>query len=186
MQEQDVAAREIACYAVEDDVCIGFDGVESTTRPARKQQIESRQLWGEERIAQSGRRAKEARSLAGHGRNDVLCAHDLRRDGLRAQQREVVRVAERMVLDRVSAIVDLARQPAKTLDALADAEESRLGGVGIELPRMSSTRGVVSGSGPSSIESATAPRAAASRGSRVQFGPSSELRGQRPAAVMTA
>ena len=47
----------------------------------------------------------------------------------------------------------------------------------------SSTAGVTSGSGPSSMVSATSPRAAAAAGSRVQLRPSQVLRGHRPAAV---
>src|SRR5262249_3631727 len=52
--------------------------------------------------------------------------------------------------------------------------------------RMSSTRGVVVGAGPSSRETRATPRAAASVGSLAQFGPRSLLRGQSPAAVMVA
>ena len=49
----------------------------------------------------------------------------------------------------------------------------------------SSTRGVISGSGPSSKVSATSPRAAAAAGSRTRFGPSTELRGIMHAAKST-
>jgi hypothetical protein len=52
--------------------------------------------------------------------------------------------------------------------------------------RIDNTRGVTSGSGPSSSVIATSPRAAAAAGSRVQLAPSALLRGHSPRPVSSA
>jgi hypothetical protein len=66
---------------------------------------------------------------------------------------------------------------------LGDAEEGRARGMASS---RSSTAGVTSGSGPSSIVIATLARAMAAAGRRTQFDPSQVERGQSPVAVSSA
>ena len=83
-----------------------------------------------------------------------------------------------VVLDAVTRADDLPAEVCLRCDALADAEERRPRAAAAP-EQISSTRGVTSGSGPSSIVTATAVL----EWSRVALGPSQRLRGQRPMAV---
>ena len=86
-------------------------GVEAAPRPAHQLQPEAVQHRREERIAQAGRRAEEARRCAGDvGEHVPARAPISRAEAARPEQREGVRMAVAVVLHAVAAAHDLAAQ----------------------------------------------------------------------------
>src|SRR6202034_1328692 len=75
-------------------------------------------------IAQSCRRPKKARALAGHPRDGLLRPGDFRSHAPRSKQRERVPVPLRVILDAVAAAYDLLCETRIARHALADAEKA--------------------------------------------------------------
>ena len=107
-------------------------GVEGAPRPADELQLEPLQHRREERIAQPGRGAEEARRDAGDVGQRRLRGGDLARGRTGAEQREGVRVAIAVVLHAVAAPHDLAAQGRVRAGALGDAEEGGTRAVQVE------------------------------------------------------
>jgi hypothetical protein len=64
MEQQDIPGPQRVRQPVEDRIGIAVDGIEAAARPTRQAQLEPREYWIEERVAQAGRRPKEPRAAA--------------------------------------------------------------------------------------------------------------------------
>jgi hypothetical protein len=132
VEQQYVAATQSPRQALEYDTGIGIDRIESAARPTCEPQSQASQHRLEEGAAQACRRAKESWALAGYRLDGVLRTLDFSRHPTRAQYRKPVKMMLTVILDRMAAADNLARQLRVLLDTLADAEERGFGSMLIQ------------------------------------------------------
>jgi hypothetical protein len=126
VKQQYVAAAQSARQPLKHDTGIGVDRIESAACPACKPQSQARQHRLEEGAAQTRGRAEESRALTSYRLDGVLRTLDFGRNACRSQYREPVEMMLTVVLDRVAAADNLARQLRVSLDKLPNAEKRRL------------------------------------------------------------
>jgi hypothetical protein len=132
MKQQYVAAAQPARQPLEYDTGIGIDRIESAARPTCEPQSQASQHRLEEGAAQACGRAKESGALAGYRLDSVLRTRDFSRHSSRAQYRKPVKMMLTVILDRMAAADNLARQLRVLLDTLANAEERGFGAMLIQ------------------------------------------------------
>ena len=123
VQQEDVARGEILRETAENRARACRDGVEATPGPAHELQVGACQHRLEKQVAQTGRRAKEARHFTGGEADHLLRADDFAGESARTEEREALEVPVAVVADLVSLCRDGARERRMTRDALTDAEE---------------------------------------------------------------
>ncbi len=127
VKQQYVAAAQSARQPLKYDTGIGIDRIESAARPGCEPQSHSRQHRLEKGAAQTRGRAKESRALTGYRLDSGLRTLDFGRNCSRAEYGKPVQMMLTVILDRMAAADNLARQLRVPLDALANAEKRGLG-----------------------------------------------------------
>ena len=102
---------------------VGVARVEAAPRPAHQVQAQAVQHRVEERVAQAGRGTEAVRRHAGEVGQQRLRGADLALAAARAEQREVVTVAQAVVLHAVAGGHDAPHQRRVRARPLGDAEE---------------------------------------------------------------
>jgi hypothetical protein len=132
VKQQYVAATQSARQPLEYDTRIWIDRIESAARPACEPQSQASQHRLEEGAAQACGRAKESRTLTCYRLDSVLRTLDFSGNGSRAQYGKSVQMMLTVILDRMAAADNLARQLRMPLDTLANAEKRCFGAMLIQ------------------------------------------------------
>ncbi len=132
MQQQDVAAAKPAGQLLEHGAGLATQRIETASCPARELQAEARQNRIQKGVSQARGCSKEPGALARHAADLMLCSLDLIGDRARAQDREAVQMAMRVILDRMATARHFASQFGVPSHSLTDAKESCLRAVLVE------------------------------------------------------
>ena len=129
MQQQHITGGETADQAMQYRGRVSAETIQPAPCPGHVAKVRLRHQRIQQRTAQPSGRAKECRPTAGERMNDGLRLLDLTSQCEWATASESARVPVAVVLHAVSAADDIAHDLRVGGGTLANAEETRLGGV---------------------------------------------------------
>jgi hypothetical protein len=126
VQQQDISSAQISSQSCKYESRIVSHGIESTAGPADQLQVTGAQDGFEEWISQTRWSAEVPRTHTCYRCDHALCPINLPPHALWTQQREVIEVVLRVILNLMAAARDFARDLGMSRDALANAKKCRL------------------------------------------------------------